>query len=187
LVAYDFAGKLLWHYPLPGFDTMWGTASSPIFYCDSVILVQDQNRAPSLFIAIDKHSGKLLWKHERPKAMGWATPQIVRVDNHDELIYAGGERVAEDEDAEPFGFELPLDASERLRAALASQPREGRRQPARGRVRCRLRPGPRGATSGGGATRHGAADRQRPHRKRQMILALDVGNSQVFGGVFDAS
>ena len=93
LICFDFEGTELWHYPLPGFDTMWGTASSPIFYHDLVILIQDQNRAPSLFIAVNETTGKLVWQHERPKAMGWATPVVLRVDDHDELIYNGSNQV----------------------------------------------------------------------------------------------
>lgn len=94
ILCCDFSGKQLWHHPLPGFDTTWGTASSPALYHDTLILIQDQNRAASLFIALDKRTGELLWKHERPKAMGWATPLIVHVGDHDEMLYAGGTRLA---------------------------------------------------------------------------------------------
>jgi outer membrane protein assembly factor BamB len=29
LVCYDFAGNEQWHYPLPEFNTTWGTGASP--------------------------------------------------------------------------------------------------------------------------------------------------------------
>jgi outer membrane protein assembly factor BamB len=91
LVCHDFEGSQLWHYPLPGFDTTWGTGASPLLYQDSVILIHDQNKANSLFIALDKRTGKLLWKGEaRNKAMGWSTPIVVRAGGREELIYAGG-------------------------------------------------------------------------------------------------
>lgn len=93
LVAYDFAGHQLWHHKLPPFNTTWGTGSSPLLYEDLVILVQDQNKADSLFIALDKNTGALRWQHKRDKAMGWSTPVVVRLADHDELIYAGGETV----------------------------------------------------------------------------------------------
>src|SRR5207253_2575797 len=34
--------------------------------------------------------GKLLWQHPRSKAMTWSTPIVVRVGDHDELVFAGG-------------------------------------------------------------------------------------------------
>ncbi|HEX4150109.1 MAG TPA: PQQ-binding-like beta-propeller repeat protein, partial [Pirellulales bacterium] len=50
MVAYDFQGRQLWHYSMPLFNTTWGTGSSPIIYQDLVILVQDQNKAESVFL-----------------------------------------------------------------------------------------------------------------------------------------
>lgn len=93
MVAYDFSGKLLWHYETPKFNTTWGTGSSPLLYEDLVILAQDQNKAESLFIALDKYTGQLRWKQPREKAMGWSTPIVVRTGNRDELVYAGGETI----------------------------------------------------------------------------------------------
>jgi outer membrane protein assembly factor BamB len=93
LACYDFEGCELWHYPLPAFNTTWGTGASPIIYGDTVILVQDQNKAESLFIALDKTTGKLRWQKPRDKAMGWSTPLVVHVGDHDELIYPGGQTV----------------------------------------------------------------------------------------------
>ncbi len=94
LVCYDFDGAEQWNYPLPDvFDTTWGTGASPLLFENSVILVHDQNKADSVFLALDKRTGKLLWKKTRGKAMGWSTPLVVRVGDRDELIYAGGETV----------------------------------------------------------------------------------------------
>ncbi|HWB00924.1 MAG TPA: PQQ-binding-like beta-propeller repeat protein, partial [Pirellulales bacterium] len=93
LVCYDFQGHQQWHHPLPGFNTTWGTGASPLLYRDEVILVHDQNKATSFMLALDKYSGSLLWKHDRAKAMGWSTPLVLHVGDHDELLYAGGETV----------------------------------------------------------------------------------------------
>jgi outer membrane protein assembly factor BamB len=92
LVCYDLKGKLLWNHELQ-ISTTHGTGSSPLLYKDLVILAQDQNRAASIFLALDKRTGKVFWQQQRAKAMGWATPVVVRVGDHDELILAGGEKV----------------------------------------------------------------------------------------------
>jgi outer membrane protein assembly factor BamB len=92
LVCYDFDGNPLWHYPMPGvFSTTWGTGASPLLFDNSVILVHDQNKADSVFLALDKRTGQPLWKRERAKAMGWSTPLVIHVDGRQELVYAGGE------------------------------------------------------------------------------------------------
>lgn len=94
IASYDFDGRREWHYPMDGmFETTWGSGASPLLYENSLILIHDQNVAASIFIALDKRTGKLLWQHERPKYMGWSTPLALRVNGRDELIYAGGETV----------------------------------------------------------------------------------------------
>jgi outer membrane protein assembly factor BamB len=93
LVCYDFDGKLLWHYDSMTVKTTHGTGSSPLLYNDLVILAQDQNQSDSIFLALDKTTGKKVWQTKRPRAMTWTTPIAVRVGDHDELILAGGETV----------------------------------------------------------------------------------------------
>jgi outer membrane protein assembly factor BamB len=93
LVCFDFEGNLLWSYQELKLRTTHGTGSSPLLYQDLVILAQDQNQADSVFLALDKRSGKLVWRGERSRAMTWSTPVIVHVGDHDELIMAGGETV----------------------------------------------------------------------------------------------
>jgi outer membrane protein assembly factor BamB len=92
LLCYDFDGKLLWHYDRLKFNTTHGTGSSPILYRDKVLFLHDQNKSDSVFIALDKKTGSLLWQQKRPRAMTWSSPVIVRVGDHDELVFAGGEK-----------------------------------------------------------------------------------------------
>jgi outer membrane protein assembly factor BamB len=93
LVCYDFAGELLWHYDALKVKTTHGTGSSPLLYQDLVILAQDQNQADSIFLALDKRTGKKVWEGKRARAMTWTTPVVVRVGDHDELVLAGAEAV----------------------------------------------------------------------------------------------
>src|SRR5262249_30895841 len=78
LACYDFDGKLQWTYDGLRFSTTHGTGSSPLLYKDLVILVHDQNLTDSVFVALDKRSGKLVWQQKRGRAMGWSTPVVVR-------------------------------------------------------------------------------------------------------------
>ncbi|MBI3407448.1 MAG: PQQ-binding-like beta-propeller repeat protein [Planctomycetes bacterium] len=93
ILCYDFKGKLLWHYDALKVKTTHGTGSSPVLYKDLVILAQDQNQANSIFLALDKRTGKKVWEAMRPRAMTWTTPVVVRVGERDEMVIAGGETV----------------------------------------------------------------------------------------------
>jgi outer membrane protein assembly factor BamB len=93
LVCFDFEGNLQWHYANLRIRTTHGTGSSPLLYHDLVILIQDQNQADSVFLALDKRSGKIVWESERSRAMTWSTPTIVRAGSRDELVMAGSQTV----------------------------------------------------------------------------------------------
>lgn len=93
LVCCDLNGNLQWEKSLGVFETTHGPGTSPILYRNLVIFIQDQNRGASVFIALDKVSGKKVWRQEREPAMGWSTPITVRVRDHDELLYNGSQHV----------------------------------------------------------------------------------------------
>jgi outer membrane protein assembly factor BamB len=46
-----------------------------------------------LFVALDRRTGEKVWQSQRPKAMTWSTPVIVRIGERDELLFAGGEKL----------------------------------------------------------------------------------------------
>ena len=94
LVAYGTDGKDRWMLPLGPFQNFYGMASSPILAGGKVILVADQS-AKSFVIAVDRKSGKQIWKTERPTAnIGWATPAVFTPSKGlAQLIVPGSTRV----------------------------------------------------------------------------------------------
>ncbi len=90
VVAFDFHGKKLWHADLGPVRHTWGNGSSPVLYKDLVIVFHGPGE-PSLLMALDKRTGKIVWKSEEtPINSGvfgsWSTPVIVRNSKRDELI-----------------------------------------------------------------------------------------------------
>lgn len=76
MLGYDFGGKELWQLPLGPFDNEYGMGASPIVADNNVILVCDQN-TDSFIIAVDKLTGKIIWKKDRPEATsGHCTPAV---------------------------------------------------------------------------------------------------------------
>jgi outer membrane protein assembly factor BamB len=77
LVSYDGAGKERWRLPLGPFNMFYGFGASPILADDRVILPVDQDSPSSYLIAVDKNSGRVRWKVERPVVIsGYSTPII---------------------------------------------------------------------------------------------------------------
>jgi len=77
LVSYDGAGKERWRLPLGPFNMFYGFGASPILVDDKVILPVDQDSPNAYLIAVDKNSGRVRWKVDRPAVIsGYSTPII---------------------------------------------------------------------------------------------------------------
>jgi outer membrane protein assembly factor BamB len=77
MLSYDANGKERWKLSLGPFNMFYGFGASPILVDDKVILPVDQDNPSSYLIAVDKNSGKLRWKVERPVVIsGYSTPIV---------------------------------------------------------------------------------------------------------------
>src|SRR5215467_3511151 len=77
MLSYDANGKERWRLALGPFNMFYGFGASPILVDDKVILPVDQDNPSSYMIAVDKNSGKVRWKIDRPVVIsGYSTPII---------------------------------------------------------------------------------------------------------------
>jgi outer membrane protein assembly factor BamB len=77
MLSYDRDGKERWKLPLGPFNMFYGFGASPILVDDKIILPVDQDYPASYLIAVDKNTGKIRWKVERPVVIsGYSTPTI---------------------------------------------------------------------------------------------------------------
>jgi outer membrane protein assembly factor BamB len=77
MLSYDAGGKERWKLPLGPFNMFYGFGASPILVDDKVILPVDQDNPTSYLIAVDKNTGKLRWKVDRPVVIsGYSTPIV---------------------------------------------------------------------------------------------------------------
>jgi outer membrane protein assembly factor BamB len=77
MISYTAAGKERWRRPLGPFNMFYGFGASPILVDDKVILPVDQDSPSSYLIAIDKNSGRVRWKVDRPVVIsGYSTPIV---------------------------------------------------------------------------------------------------------------
>jgi outer membrane protein assembly factor BamB len=90
LIAYDGAGTQLWTMPLGPFTNIYGMGASPIIVGDLLVLACDQSLG-SFLMALDKRTGKIRWKVERPEAKsGHSTPILWKgADGQDQILLPG--------------------------------------------------------------------------------------------------
>ena len=95
LYCYDFSGKLIWKTsPGPIATVGMGTGTSPVLFENTVILQCDEDNGEKSFIlALDKKTGKEVWKTPRKVQASWSTPLIVRGPQRTELITSGNELI----------------------------------------------------------------------------------------------
>jgi outer membrane protein assembly factor BamB len=95
LYAYDFKGTLAWKKDFGSIiKAGLGPGTSPVIYKDLIILQCDQEMGDGSFIAaLNRKTGDEVWRVNRTNRRSWATPLIVSVNGHDEMIAAGAEVV----------------------------------------------------------------------------------------------
>ena len=97
LVAVDFKGKLVWEKHLAkeygSYAITWGHSSSPTLYGNTLILLCDHDPA-SYLLALDKLTGKQVWKADRGKGLrSYSTPLVVSGPQGDELVVNSSARL----------------------------------------------------------------------------------------------
>jgi len=77
MISYDASGRERWRLPLGPFNMFYGFGASPILVDDKVVLPVDQDNPNSFLIAVDKSSGRVRWKVDRPEVIsGYSTPIV---------------------------------------------------------------------------------------------------------------
>lgn len=97
LVALTTEGRVVWQRHLgreiAPFDIQWGHASSPVLFGDTLILLCDHPTA-SYVLALDKASGREVWKADRGSARAsYSTPLVVEGAFGAELLVNSTERL----------------------------------------------------------------------------------------------
>src|SRR5919106_2325993 len=90
LIAYDGGGKERWTIPLGPFNNIYGMGAPPVIVGDLLVLACDQSIG-SYVMAVEKRSGRVRWKVDRPEAKsGHSTPILWRGPDGKEQILLPG-------------------------------------------------------------------------------------------------
>ena len=89
--AYDLDGNLIWEKDL-GVKMekilQFGEGTAPVLYGDTLLLKLD-HQGDSVIIALDKKSGKELWRRDRDEMSSWSAPLVVEHDGRTQAVVSG--------------------------------------------------------------------------------------------------
>jgi len=89
-------GKILWRQVAGPFNPQrfeYGYAPSPLLYQDLVIVAGEYDGS-SFLTALNRASGKPVWKQRRPENLSFSSPVVANVAGREQLLLSGAEHVA---------------------------------------------------------------------------------------------
>jgi outer membrane protein assembly factor BamB len=92
LYAYDLNGTLLWQKSFGHKNVLseTGEGTTPALYGDYVVVVWDhQGGSGSFIVALDKRTGREIWRADREELDTWSTPLIVDHEGRRQVITSG--------------------------------------------------------------------------------------------------
>lgn len=97
IACYSHAGDLKWvkrYFQEFGDPKMaWGYAVSPVVLEDSLLFPWNHHKGPSFLIGLDKSTGEIDWKRDRPIGTAHATPLVVTHHGQTDLLVPGQNRL----------------------------------------------------------------------------------------------
>lgn len=94
LHAYDFAGNLKWSQRFGQMRTRmtFGEGTSPALHGDKLVILWD-HEGEDFIAALDKHTGRELWRQPRNEATSWTTPLIITHNGVTQVLVNGSSRI----------------------------------------------------------------------------------------------
>jgi outer membrane protein assembly factor BamB len=97
VARYSHDGKLIWvtrYMAIFGDPKMaWGYGVSPLVLEDSVLFPWDHHTGPCYLIGLDKQTGQIAWKKDRPIGTSHSTPLLVDHHEQSDILVAGKSRL----------------------------------------------------------------------------------------------
>jgi len=97
IARYTHDGQLIWtnrYLPRFGDPKMaWGYCVSPLVLDDSVLFPWNHHNGPCFLIGLDKKTGEIAWKQDRPIGTAHATPLLVEHHGQKDILVPGQNRL----------------------------------------------------------------------------------------------
>lgn len=86
--ALGIDGKEIWQKKITDYVLHQGFGSSPTVY-ENLVIVSADNKSTGAIAALDRKTGEIVWKHDRPKLPNYTSPIILNVAGREQLIFSG--------------------------------------------------------------------------------------------------
>ena len=93
LYCLDWNGELLWEKDLGDMHTKHGhgEGSSPTLHNDTLVINWDHEEQ-SFVVALEKHTGKELWRSERDEPTSWSSPHVLVHEGNPQVVISAANR-----------------------------------------------------------------------------------------------
>jgi outer membrane protein assembly factor BamB len=81
-------GEKIWQTKICDYTLHQGYGSSPAVY-DTLVIVSADNKRGGAIAALNRATGRIVWKHARPKLPNYASPSIQKIDGRPQLLFTG--------------------------------------------------------------------------------------------------
>jgi len=88
VTAIGLDGKQIWQTKIGDYKIHQGYGASPAVY-QSLVLAAADSHAGGVLAALDRKTGAVKWKHDRPKEPNYTSPIILNVAGRDQLFLTG--------------------------------------------------------------------------------------------------
>ena len=95
LYALDMDGKLLWEKDLGDMKVKlgFGEGSTPALAKDQVFVQWDHDGGDSFLVALDRRTGKELWRQKREEETSWASPLVIERAGRTQVVTSATKKI----------------------------------------------------------------------------------------------
>ncbi len=86
--ALDLQGGILWQQKISDYVVHQGYGSSPAVY-ENLVIVSADNKGGGAIAGLNRQTGEIVWRRDRPAKPNYASPVILSVAGRDQLIFTG--------------------------------------------------------------------------------------------------
>lgn len=86
--ALDLSGKVLWQRKVCDYVVHQGFGSSPVLH-ESLVLVSADHKGGGVIAGLDRRTGEMVWKQQRPKIPNYTSPAVLRAAGRTQMVLAG--------------------------------------------------------------------------------------------------
>lgn len=86
--AVNLSGDVVWQTRICNYTVHQGYGSSPTIF-ESLVIVSADNKTGGAVVGLDRESGDVVWRHQRPKKPNYSSPVVHDVAGKQQLILTG--------------------------------------------------------------------------------------------------